>query len=280
MIDRHPRLPAAIIASACSGHGFKHSAAVGEALAQLVLDGIEPPRPVGLRPRAVLGTILVATDAVAPALPLWAAPPITTRERENDATSTHIGSHLGLGLAARGLQGQAALALEPVAEGADVAPPCRPQADPAPSPCKTLATCDKKNGKCEVDASRSRRARRRASSLDHDVLGIVDGLTRRRDPLDHRHDRLRVRGGRRSSSRATRWQKEFDRPKAATRTSTGGATATTPVARRSASYAYSVTIVKKRRLALRDQGPDHRQRRLLGRAAAASQARASAIAAP
>jgi sarcosine oxidase len=34
-IGRHPRMPHVIIASACSGHGFKHSAAIGEALAQL-----------------------------------------------------------------------------------------------------------------------------------------------------------------------------------------------------------------------------------------------------
>jgi glycine/D-amino acid oxidase-like deaminating enzyme len=39
VIDRHPRMPHVIIAAACSGHGFKHSAAVGEALAQMVLDG-------------------------------------------------------------------------------------------------------------------------------------------------------------------------------------------------------------------------------------------------
>ncbi|HEY2630387.1 MAG TPA: N-methyl-L-tryptophan oxidase [Usitatibacter sp.] len=39
VIDRHPRIPAALIASACSGHGFKHSAAVGEALAQRIVDG-------------------------------------------------------------------------------------------------------------------------------------------------------------------------------------------------------------------------------------------------
>jgi sarcosine oxidase len=39
VIDRHPRMPNVIIASPCSGHGFKHSPAVGEALAQMVLDG-------------------------------------------------------------------------------------------------------------------------------------------------------------------------------------------------------------------------------------------------
>ncbi len=39
VIDVDPAVPGAIIASACSGHGFKHSAAVGEALAQRILDG-------------------------------------------------------------------------------------------------------------------------------------------------------------------------------------------------------------------------------------------------
>jgi sarcosine oxidase len=34
IIDRHPDEPAIYFASACSGHGFKHSAAVGEAIAQ------------------------------------------------------------------------------------------------------------------------------------------------------------------------------------------------------------------------------------------------------
>ncbi len=39
VIDRHPRLARVIVASPCSGHGFKHSAAVGEALAELALEG-------------------------------------------------------------------------------------------------------------------------------------------------------------------------------------------------------------------------------------------------
>ena len=39
VIDFHPESERAVIASPCSGHGFKHSAAVGEALAQLALDG-------------------------------------------------------------------------------------------------------------------------------------------------------------------------------------------------------------------------------------------------
>lgn len=38
-IDFHPEHPALIVASPCSGHGFKHSAAIGELLAQLALDG-------------------------------------------------------------------------------------------------------------------------------------------------------------------------------------------------------------------------------------------------
>jgi sarcosine oxidase len=39
LIDRHPSMDRVIVASPCSGHGFKHSAAIGEALAQWVLDG-------------------------------------------------------------------------------------------------------------------------------------------------------------------------------------------------------------------------------------------------
>ena len=39
LIDRHPESPNIWLASACSGHGFKHSAAIGEALAQQVTQG-------------------------------------------------------------------------------------------------------------------------------------------------------------------------------------------------------------------------------------------------
>lgn len=39
VIDRHPEYPSIILASPCSGHGFKHSAAIGEVLAELVTDG-------------------------------------------------------------------------------------------------------------------------------------------------------------------------------------------------------------------------------------------------
>jgi sarcosine oxidase len=39
VIDSIPGQPQVLVASPCSGHGFKHSAAVGEVLAELVLDG-------------------------------------------------------------------------------------------------------------------------------------------------------------------------------------------------------------------------------------------------
>jgi sarcosine oxidase len=39
LIDVHPDDDRILLASPCSGHGFKHSAAIGEALAQKVIDG-------------------------------------------------------------------------------------------------------------------------------------------------------------------------------------------------------------------------------------------------
>jgi sarcosine oxidase len=39
VIDRHPESERVIIASPCSGHGFKHSPAIGEALSEMVLEG-------------------------------------------------------------------------------------------------------------------------------------------------------------------------------------------------------------------------------------------------
>ena len=39
VIDRHPQSDRVIVASPCSGHGFKHSAAIGEALAQWIVEG-------------------------------------------------------------------------------------------------------------------------------------------------------------------------------------------------------------------------------------------------
>ena len=41
VIDRHPQMSEVIVASPCSGHGFKHSAALGEVLADLAT-GAEP----------------------------------------------------------------------------------------------------------------------------------------------------------------------------------------------------------------------------------------------
>ena len=38
VVDRHPDFERIIVASPCSGHGFKHSAALGEAIADLLLD--------------------------------------------------------------------------------------------------------------------------------------------------------------------------------------------------------------------------------------------------
>jgi sarcosine oxidase len=39
VIDRHPEHDTVLIVSACSGHGFKHSAAIGESVAQWVTEG-------------------------------------------------------------------------------------------------------------------------------------------------------------------------------------------------------------------------------------------------
>jgi sarcosine oxidase len=39
VIDRHPEHPQIVLVSPCSGHGFKHSAAIGEAVAELVTEG-------------------------------------------------------------------------------------------------------------------------------------------------------------------------------------------------------------------------------------------------
>ena len=39
VFDHHPDSTRVLLVSACSGHGFKHSAAIGEAVAQRVLDG-------------------------------------------------------------------------------------------------------------------------------------------------------------------------------------------------------------------------------------------------
>lgn len=50
IVDRHPRLEGVTLVSACSGHGFKHSAALGEAIAQRLLG---QPTRVDLTPFAL-----------------------------------------------------------------------------------------------------------------------------------------------------------------------------------------------------------------------------------
>lgn len=47
LVDRHPGLERVLVVSPCSGHGFKHSAAVGEAVAQWARSG---ERPAALAP--------------------------------------------------------------------------------------------------------------------------------------------------------------------------------------------------------------------------------------
>ncbi len=42
VIDRLPDVPGVIVVSACSGHGFKHSAAIGEAVAEMAIAGSTP----------------------------------------------------------------------------------------------------------------------------------------------------------------------------------------------------------------------------------------------
>ena len=63
IIDRHPEMPALTVVSACSGHGFKHSAGLGEALAQQLL---------GETPHASLAPFagFAALAALAPLAPL------------------------------------------------------------------------------------------------------------------------------------------------------------------------------------------------------------------
>ncbi|HEU0076969.1 MAG TPA: N-methyl-L-tryptophan oxidase [Longimicrobiaceae bacterium] len=50
VLDRHPASPRVVVASPCSGHGFKFSSAIGEAIAALALD---EPYPLDLSPFAV-----------------------------------------------------------------------------------------------------------------------------------------------------------------------------------------------------------------------------------
>jgi sarcosine oxidase len=52
IIDRHPSHSNVRIVAACSGHGFKHSAAIGEAVAQTISDGVSE---LDLTPFALAG---------------------------------------------------------------------------------------------------------------------------------------------------------------------------------------------------------------------------------
>jgi sarcosine oxidase len=49
VIDRHPRHDSVVVVSPCSGHGFKHSPAIGEAVARLVT-GATGGAEIDLRP--------------------------------------------------------------------------------------------------------------------------------------------------------------------------------------------------------------------------------------
>ena len=54
IIDQHPSHPNVRIVAACSGHGFKHSAAIGEAVAQTISDGASE---IDLAPFALAGGV-------------------------------------------------------------------------------------------------------------------------------------------------------------------------------------------------------------------------------
>lgn len=73
VIDRHPDHPSVVIISPCSGHGFKHSAAIGEAVAATVV-GDEPLVDLSAfslqrlrpQPRRYLATARGAKRAISP----------------------------------------------------------------------------------------------------------------------------------------------------------------------------------------------------------------------
>ncbi len=56
LVDAHPAMPGVTIVSACSGHGFKHSAAIGESVALAALDAPHLSIPDAWRARAALST--------------------------------------------------------------------------------------------------------------------------------------------------------------------------------------------------------------------------------
>ena len=72
LIDRHPRNERVLVVSPCSGHGFKHSAGIGEAVAELATAGAQRvrSRAVRISPLRVVGrvsAIIVACRTARPA---------------------------------------------------------------------------------------------------------------------------------------------------------------------------------------------------------------------
>ena len=61
VIDRHPEHDAVLIVSPCSGHGFKHSAAIGEAVARWVDAAAPGQAPVELAPFRLAETMRSGT---------------------------------------------------------------------------------------------------------------------------------------------------------------------------------------------------------------------------
>jgi sarcosine oxidase len=64
MIGAHPTTPHLTLVAACSGHGFKHSPAIGEAVAQLLTDGTSA---IDLTPFALPSPSRTSSDGAAPA---------------------------------------------------------------------------------------------------------------------------------------------------------------------------------------------------------------------
>lgn len=66
VIEAHPQMPALTVVSACSGHGFKHSAALGEALAQRLTEGISS---IDLSPFALAAAAASGPQGASGAMP-------------------------------------------------------------------------------------------------------------------------------------------------------------------------------------------------------------------
>ncbi len=92
VIDFHPVDPNVIVASPCSGHGFKHSAAIGESLAQLATSGASDIDISWFRypdaSRAARREIGPTGPTRSPIVARWAAPSLGTSTRR-DSTWPH-----------------------------------------------------------------------------------------------------------------------------------------------------------------------------------------------